>query len=37
MSQIGINPHALRGLGEAPFRIGEVIAHKRGRSRVDYR
>jgi phosphoribosylformylglycinamidine cyclo-ligase len=27
----------LRGLGEQPFRIGEVIAHKRGRQRVEYR
>jgi phosphoribosylformylglycinamidine cyclo-ligase len=27
----------LRGLGERPFRIGEVIAHKRGRPRVEYR
>lgn len=27
----------LKRLGEAPFRIGEVIAHRRGRPRVDYR
>ena len=28
---------ALQGLGESPFRIGEVIASKRGRRRVEYR
>jgi phosphoribosylformylglycinamidine cyclo-ligase len=27
----------LHDLGEKPFRIGEAIAHKRGRSRVEYR
>jgi phosphoribosylformylglycinamidine cyclo-ligase len=27
----------LRRQGEAPFRIGHVIAHKRGRPRVEYR
>ena len=27
----------LRKLGESPFRIGEVIARKRGRPAVDYR
>jgi phosphoribosylformylglycinamidine cyclo-ligase len=27
----------LTKLGEAPFRIGEVIAHRRGRERVEYR
>jgi phosphoribosylformylglycinamidine cyclo-ligase len=27
----------LRGLGETPFRIGSVIAHRRGRPRVEYR
>jgi len=27
----------LRSLGEQPFRIGEVIARKRGRPRVEYR
>ena len=27
----------LRRLGESPFRIGEVVAHKRARPRVDYR
>jgi phosphoribosylformylglycinamidine cyclo-ligase len=27
----------LTELGESPFRIGEVIAHKRGRARVEYR
>jgi phosphoribosylformylglycinamidine cyclo-ligase len=27
----------LRNIGEMPFRIGEVIAQKRGRSRVEYR
>ena len=27
----------LRRLGESPFRIGEVVAHKRGRPRVEYR
>ena len=26
-----------RKLGETPFRIGEVIARKRGRPRVEYR
>ena len=28
---------ALEKLGEAPFRIGEVTEHKRGRARVEYR
>jgi phosphoribosylformylglycinamidine cyclo-ligase len=28
---------ALCKLGETPFRIGQVIAHKRGRARVEYR
>jgi len=28
---------ALAALGESPIRIGEVIEHKRGRSRVEYR
>jgi phosphoribosylformylglycinamidine cyclo-ligase len=28
---------ALRRIGEAPFRIGAVIAHRRGRRRVEYR
>jgi phosphoribosylformylglycinamidine cyclo-ligase len=27
----------LRRLGESPFRIGEVVVHKRGGSRVEYR
>ncbi|HLH19686.1 MAG TPA: phosphoribosylformylglycinamidine cyclo-ligase [Bryobacteraceae bacterium] len=27
----------LRSLGERPFQIGEVIAHQRGRPRVEYR
>jgi phosphoribosylformylglycinamidine cyclo-ligase len=27
----------LEKLGESPFRIGEVVAHKRGRPRVEYR
>jgi phosphoribosylformylglycinamidine cyclo-ligase len=27
----------LAELGESPFRIGEVIAHRRGRPRVEYR
>jgi phosphoribosylformylglycinamidine cyclo-ligase len=27
----------LRGIGETPFVIGRVAAHKRGRPRVDYR
>jgi phosphoribosylformylglycinamidine cyclo-ligase len=28
---------ALEKLGESPFRVGEVVAHKRGRPRVEYR
>jgi phosphoribosylformylglycinamidine cyclo-ligase len=28
---------ALAAIGEKPFRIGEVTAHKRGRARVEYR
>ena len=28
---------ALRRIGEAPLRIGSVVAHKRGRPRVEYR
>ena len=28
---------ALHAIGEKPFRVGEVIAHKRGRQRVEYR
>jgi len=28
---------ALEKLGERPFRMGEVVAHKRGRARVEYR
>jgi phosphoribosylformylglycinamidine cyclo-ligase len=28
---------ALEKLGESPFRIGEVVAHRRGRPRVEYR
>ena len=28
---------ALAKLGEKPFRIGEVVAHRRGRPRVEYR
>jgi phosphoribosylformylglycinamidine cyclo-ligase len=28
---------ALRRLGEHPWKIGEVVAHKRGRPRVEYR
>jgi phosphoribosylformylglycinamidine cyclo-ligase len=27
----------LAGIGEAPFQIGEVVPHKRGRARVEYR
>jgi phosphoribosylformylglycinamidine cyclo-ligase len=27
----------LAKLGESPFRAGEVVAHKRGRPRVEYR
>jgi phosphoribosylformylglycinamidine cyclo-ligase len=27
----------LAGLGESPFRIGEVVEHRRGRPRVEYR
>ena len=27
----------LRKLGETPFRIGSVVAQKRGRPRVEYR
>jgi len=27
----------LAGLGEEPFRIGEAVAHKRGRPRLEYR
>jgi hypothetical protein len=28
---------ALAKLGESPFRIGEVVEHRRGRARVEYR
>jgi hypothetical protein len=27
----------LAKLGESPFRVGEVVAQKRGRPRVEYR
>ena len=38
MDGFAVKAEAVLGkLGERPFRIGAVAAHKRGRPRVDYR